>query len=48
MSNALCRAGPQRVIGRAVLEVEPVENIHLYNLFCAIVGLTSARNDGDQ
>jgi predicted AlkP superfamily pyrophosphatase or phosphodiesterase len=27
--------------------VEPFENIHIYNLMCKILGLTSAKNDGD-
>lgn len=27
--------------------IDPVENVHLYNLFCAALGLTPAPNDGD-
>ncbi|MSU23597.1 MAG: alkaline phosphatase family protein [Opitutus sp.] len=27
--------------------IEPVENIHIYNLLCAALGLTPAPNDGD-
>ncbi len=27
--------------------VEPFENIHIYNVMCKILGLTSAKNDGD-
>jgi predicted AlkP superfamily pyrophosphatase or phosphodiesterase len=27
--------------------IEPVENIHIYNLLCATLGLTPAPNDGD-
>jgi hypothetical protein len=27
--------------------IPPVENIHIYNLLCATLGLTPAPNDGD-
>ncbi|MGC3960416.1 MAG: hypothetical protein QM813_21555 [Verrucomicrobiota bacterium] len=27
--------------------IAPVENIHVYNLLCATLGLTPAPNDGD-
>lgn len=30
------------------VEIPPVENIHLYNLLCAVLGVTPAPNDGDQ
>jgi len=30
------------------VEIPDVENIHLYNLLCATLGLTPAPNDGDQ
>lgn len=30
------------------VEIPPVENIHVYNLLCAVLGLTPAANDGDQ
>ena len=29
------------------VEIPDVENIHLYNLLCAALGLTPAPNDGD-
>jgi predicted AlkP superfamily pyrophosphatase or phosphodiesterase len=29
------------------IELEPVENVHVYNLLCAAAGLTPAPNDGD-
>ena len=29
------------------LKIAPVENVHLYNLFCATLGLKPAPNDGD-
>lgn len=32
---------------RAGVELDPVENIHVYNLLCAILGLKPAPNDGD-
>ncbi len=32
---------------KAGVALELVENIHLYNLFCAALGLTPAANDGD-
>jgi predicted AlkP superfamily pyrophosphatase or phosphodiesterase len=32
---------------RSGVVVDAVENIHLYNLFCAAIGLTPAPNDGD-
>jgi hypothetical protein len=25
----------------------PIENIHLYEFMCAVLGLTPAKNDGD-
>ena len=33
---------------RRGVEIPDVENIHLYNLLCAALGLTPAPNDGDQ
>jgi hypothetical protein len=27
--------------------IDPVENIHLYRLLCAVLGLQPAPNDGD-
>ncbi len=32
---------------KSALVVEPFQNIHLYNLFCRILGLQPAPNDGD-
>jgi len=32
---------------RAGVKIAPVENVHLYNLFCATLGLKPAPNDGD-
>ena len=32
---------------RRGVELAPVENVHLYNLMCAALGLTPAPNDGD-
>ena len=32
---------------RAQTNIAPVENVHLYNLFCAMLGLKPAPNDGD-
>lgn len=32
---------------RRGLVVQPFENIHLYELMCAVLGLTPAKNDGD-
>ena len=29
------------------VEIEPVENVHIYNLLCATLGLKPAPNDGD-
>jgi hypothetical protein len=33
---------------RRGVEVPEVENIHVYNLLCAALGLKPAANDGDQ
>ena len=32
---------------RRGVEIEPLENIHIYNLMCAVLKLTPAKNDGD-
>ena len=32
---------------RQGLRVKPFENIHIYNLLCAVLGLQPAKNDGD-
>ncbi len=32
---------------RSGIEIEPLENIHVYNLMCAVLKLTPAKNDGD-
>jgi predicted AlkP superfamily pyrophosphatase or phosphodiesterase len=45
MRGILIVHGPAFKTGGAV--IEPVENIHLYNLFCAVTNLTPAPNDGD-
>ena len=29
-------------------EIPPLENIHIYNLLCAVLKLTPAKNDGDE
>ena len=33
---------------RHAAKIAPVENVHLYNLFCATLGLKPATNDGDR
>ncbi len=33
---------------RPGVQIDDVENVHLYNLLCAVLGLTPAPNDGDQ
>lgn len=43
MRAILLAHGPAFTTG----EVEPIENIHLYNLICRILTLTPAPNDGD-
>ena len=32
---------------RSGVELEAFENVHIYNLLCATLGLTPAPNDGD-
>ena len=32
---------------RHEVTIEPVENVHIYNLLCATLGVTPAPNDGD-
>ncbi|MDB6168127.1 MAG: Nucleotide diphosphatase [Verrucomicrobia bacterium] len=44
MHGILLAHGPSFKSGVAV---DPVENIHIYNLLCAALRLTPARNDGD-
>jgi predicted AlkP superfamily pyrophosphatase or phosphodiesterase len=44
MRGLFVAAGPRLKEG---LVIPPVENIHLYELMCAILGLTPAPNDGD-
>jgi predicted AlkP superfamily pyrophosphatase or phosphodiesterase len=46
MHGILIVHGPAFRAGGAV--VEPVENIHIYNLLCAATGLRPATNDGDE
>jgi predicted AlkP superfamily pyrophosphatase or phosphodiesterase len=45
MQGILIVHGPDLVTGGKVIEA--TENIHLYNLFCALLHLTPAQNDGD-
>lgn len=45
MQGTLIVHGPDLVTGGKVIEA--TENIHLYNLFCALLHLTPAPNDGD-
>jgi predicted AlkP superfamily pyrophosphatase or phosphodiesterase len=44
MHGILIARGPSFKTGKTI---GPVENIHVYNLLCAAIGLTPARNDGD-
>ena len=44
MRGILVAHGPSFKSG---VTIEPVENIHIYNLLCAALGLTPATNDGD-
>jgi predicted AlkP superfamily pyrophosphatase or phosphodiesterase len=44
MHGLFVAAGP--AFRRGVV-VPPFENVHLYNAFCAAIGLTPAKNDGD-
>jgi predicted AlkP superfamily pyrophosphatase or phosphodiesterase len=44
MHGIFIASGPSFKSG---VEVEPVENVHLYNLLCAALGLKPAPNDGD-
>ncbi|MBM3781416.1 MAG: alkaline phosphatase family protein [Acidobacteria bacterium] len=44
MQGVLIAAGPRL---RPGLRPPAVENVHLYELLCALVGVTPARNDGD-
>ena len=32
---------------RSGVVVKPFENIHLYNLMCAVIGIEPSANDGD-
>lgn len=45
MHGLLLAQGPAFKAG---VEISSVENIHLYNLFCALLGLQPAPNDGDE
>jgi predicted AlkP superfamily pyrophosphatase or phosphodiesterase len=45
MQGLLIVQGPAFKTGGLV--IDPVENIHLYNLFCAVLGLQASPNDGD-
>ncbi len=44
MQGLFVAAGPRI---RSGMRVKPVENLHLYEFMCAILGLQPARNDGD-
>jgi predicted AlkP superfamily pyrophosphatase or phosphodiesterase len=44
MHGLFIAAGPRI---RSGLVVKPFENIHVYELLCAVMGLTPAKNDGD-
>ena len=44
MQGLFIAAGPRF---RSGVVVPPVENIHVYELMCAVLGLTPAKNDGD-
>lgn len=44
MQGLFIAAGPRIKTG---LRVKPIENIHLYEFMCAILGLQPAKNDGD-
>ncbi len=44
MHGILMASGPSFKTG---VEIDPVENIHIYNLMCAALHLTPAANDGD-
>jgi predicted AlkP superfamily pyrophosphatase or phosphodiesterase len=44
MQGLFVAAGPQL---RSGMVVEPFENIHIYELMCALLDLTPAKNDGD-
>ena len=44
MHGLFVATGPRLKSG---MVVKPLENIHLYELMCAILGLTPAKNDGD-
>lgn len=44
MHGILLASGPSFKTG---VEIDPVENIHIYNLMCAALHLTPAANDGD-
>jgi predicted AlkP superfamily pyrophosphatase or phosphodiesterase len=44
MHGLFIATGPRLQAGRVV---DPFENIHVYELMCALLGIESARNDGD-
>jgi len=44
MQGVLIAAGPRL---RPGLRPAAVENVHIYELLCALIGVTPARNDGD-
>ena len=44
MQGLFIASGPRI---RAGVTVKPFENIHLYELMCAVLGLQPAKNDGD-
>jgi predicted AlkP superfamily pyrophosphatase or phosphodiesterase len=44
MHGILIANGPSFKSG---VVIDPVENVHIYNLLCAALGLTPAPNDGD-
>ena len=44
MQGLFIAAGPRI---REGMRVKPIENLHLYEFMCAILGLQPAKNDGD-
>ena len=44
MHGLFIAAGPRLAQG---LVVPPIENVHLYEFMCQVLGLAAAKNDGD-